>query len=89
MAHGQLHESRTPQRMAMVKKNAIDARDNSIKKVIINRSALGFQAFWFLPKSKILLERKVKIIFLDMGNRKIENVNNFNCNFSNTENQKC
>ena len=64
------------------KKNPGHAGGKPDKKGIINRTALDFLAFCFLPKSKILLERKVVIIFLIMGNRKIENVNNSSCNFS-------
>ena len=50
------------------KKYSIDVRDNSIEKVIINRSALDFRAFCFLPNQKILIERKVKIIFVEVKN---------------------
>ena len=35
---------------------------------VIDRTRLDFQKFYFLPKSKILLEKKVKITFVEVKN---------------------
>ena len=46
---------------------AIGTRSDSDKYVIIDRTKLDFLEFYFLPKSKILLEQKVEH-FLEVKN---------------------